>query len=164
VDGKSLKVTGISWMDHEYGTMKLIYPQSGWDWFSVQLDNDCELMIYLIRNDKDGIIDSGGATFVSADGQSTWLTKDDINIKTLGYWYSRQTDSNYPASWEINIKSLNLKLNVNPMLAQQEVNLEPMPYWEGSVMIDGTYNGLPVRGKGYVELVGYSKKYPLKYM
>jgi len=50
------------------------------------------------------------------------------------------------------------------MLAQQEVNLEPMPYWEGSVMIDGTYNGLPVRGKGYVELVGYSKKYPLKYM
>ncbi|MGB5219373.1 MAG: lipocalin-like domain-containing protein [Smithella sp.] len=164
VEGKPLKVTGLSWMDHEYGTMKLIYPQSGWDWFSVQLDNHCELMIYLIRNDRDALIDAGGGTFVSPDGQAIRLTKDDMDIKTLGYWYSQQTDSNYPASWEINIKSLNLKLNVNPMLAEQEVSLEPMPYWEGSVIIDGTYNDLPVQGKGYVELVGYSKKYPLKYM
>jgi len=50
------------------------------------------------------------------------------------------------------------------MLAQQEVNLEPMPYWEGSVRISGTYNNMPVQGRGYVELVGYSKKYPLSFL
>ncbi len=164
VDGRPIQVTGMSWMDHEYGTMKLVYPQSGWDWFSIQLDNHCELMIYLIRNDRDAIIDAGGATFVSPDGQTRWLTKDEIDVKPLSYWHSRQTDSNYPSSWDVHVKSLNLKLHVSPMLAKQEVNLQPMPYWEGSVIIEGTYNDLPVRGKGYVELVGYSKKYPLKYM
>ena len=164
VEGTPIKVEGTSWMDHEYGTMKLAYPQTGWDWFSVQLDNNCELMIYIIRNDKDAIIDTGGGTFVLPNGQVIWLTKDDIDIKTFAYWYSKRTDSNYPASWEITIKSLNLKLNVNPALAQQELELKPLPYWEGSVRVDGTYNNLPVIGKGYVELVGYSKKYPLRYM
>lgn len=164
VDGRPVKVEGISWMDHEYGTMKLAFPQTGWDWFSVQLDNNCELMIYLIRNDHDKIIDTGGGTFVLPNGKTVWITNDDINIKNLDYWYSEQTDSNYPASWEITIKSLNLKLNVDPVLAAQELQLEPMPYWEGRVRISGTYNNLPVKGKGYVELVGYSKKYPLSYL
>lgn len=164
IDGHPVKVEGISWMDHEYGTMKLTPQQTGWDWFSVQLDNNCELMIYLIRNDKDSIIDTSGGTFVLPDGQSIWLKEDDIDIKILDYWYSKKTDSNYPASWEITVKSLNLKLNLNPVLAEQELNLEPVPYWEGSVRINGTYNDVSVKGKGYVELVGYSKKYPLRYM
>ncbi|MEN6422867.1 MAG: lipocalin-like domain-containing protein [Smithella sp.] len=164
VEGTPVKVEGMSWMDHEYGTMKLGLSQTGWDWFSVQLDNNCELMIYLIRNDKDAMIETSGGTFVSPDGKTVWLTKDDIDIKTLNYWYSKKTDSNYPASWEITVKSLNLKLNVNPVLAQQELELKPMPYWEGSVSVEGILNDSPVTGKGYVELVGYSKKYPLSYM
>ncbi len=164
VEGQPLKVNGTSWMDHEYGTMKLVYPQSGWDWFSVQLDNHCELMVYFIRNDRDKIIDTGGGTFVLASGKTVWLKKDDIDVKALSTWYSEETDSNYPASWEIKVESLNLKLHVNPVLAEQELELKPMPYWEGSVRISGTYNNLPVQGKGYVELVGYSKKYPLSYM
>lgn len=164
VDGRPVKVKGISWMDHEYGTMKLNPPQTGWDWFSIQLTNNCELMIYLIRNDTDAIIDTGGGTFVLSDGKTIRITKDDIDVKTLNYWYSKKTDSNYPASWEITIKSLNLKLNVSPVLAQQELALKPMPYWEGSVRVEGTLNDLPVVGNGYVELVGYSKKYPLSYM
>ncbi|MBN1364042.1 MAG: hypothetical protein JW976_04465 [Syntrophaceae bacterium] len=163
-EDQPIKVEGTSWMDHEYGTMKLTYPQTGWDWFSVQLNNNCELMVYLIRNDKDTVIDIGGGTFVLPSGKTIWLKKDDIDVRTLNYWYSKKTDSNYPASWEIRIKSLNLKLDVNPVFAQQELDLKPMPYWEGSVRVDGTYKGLPVRGKGYVELVGYSKKYSLSYM
>jgi predicted secreted hydrolase len=164
IDGQPVKVEGISWMDHEYGTMKLAFPQTGWDWFSVQLDNNCELMIYLIRNDNDKIIDTGSGTFVLPNGKTVWITKDDIDVKTLSYWYSQETDSNYPASRDIKVKSLNLKLKVDPVLAQQELELKPMPYWEGSVRISGTYNNLPVQGKGYVELVGYSKKYPLSYL
>jgi len=164
VEGQPLMVKGISWMDHEYGTMKLLPWQSGWDWFSVQLDNNCELMIYLIRNDKDKVIDIRGGTFVLPNGKITWINDDDIEVKVLDYWYGEKTDSKYPALWEITIKSQNLKLDVNPMLAQQELDLKPMPYWEGSVKVNGTYNGQPVRGKGYVELVGYSKKYPLVYM
>jgi len=163
VDGRPVKVRGTSWMDHEYGTMRLNPPQSGWDWFSVQLDNNCELMIYLIRNDREAVVDVGGGTFVSSDGRTIGLNKDDIDVKTVDYWFSEKTDSKYPALWEIKIKSLNLSLNVKPLMAGQELHLKPIPYWEGSVDVSGAYNDSPVQGKGYVELVGYSKKYPLVY-
>ena len=48
-------------------------------------------------------------------------------------------------------------------MANQELhNLRSIStsYWEGSVNVSGTVNGKPVHGKGYVELVGYTK--PLK--
>lgn len=163
LDGKPVKVAGKSWMDHEYGTMRLTPPQSGWDWFSVQLDNDCELMLYLIRSDTDEKIHCAGGTFVLPNGRTIWITADDFSVKTLDYWYSKKTDSSYPVAWEIIVNSLNLKLNINPVFAEQELILKPLPYWEGNVLISGTYNNLPVQGKGYVELVGYSKKYPLVY-
>jgi predicted secreted hydrolase len=47
---------------------------------------------------------------------------------------------------EIKIRSLNLKLNINPVLAEQEPDLKPMPYWEGGVRVNGTYNDLPIKG------------------
>lgn len=164
VDGQPLKVEGKSWTDHEYGTIKLAPSQSGWDWFSVRLDNNCELMIYLIRNDENGIIDAGFGTFVLPDGKAIRITKDDIDIKSQDYWYSEHTEAKYPASWDITVKPLNLSLAVKPVFEAQELHLKPLPYWEGSVRISGTYNNMPVQGRGYVELVGYSKKYPLSFL
>lgn len=158
INGKTKKVTGKSWMDHEFGTMKLTHSQTGWDWFSIQLDNNCELMLYLVKDNQNLVAESGG-TFVLPDGKTVWLKVSDIDIKNLAYWYSKKTDSNYPSSWEISIKSLNMKLLVNPAVAEQELNLKPIPYWEGAVKVNGTYNNSPVNGQGYIELVGYSKKH-----
>jgi predicted secreted hydrolase len=49
VDGARLPVEGISWMDHEFGSAELQANQAGWDWFSIQLDDRRELMLYLLR-------------------------------------------------------------------------------------------------------------------
>jgi hypothetical protein len=40
-------------MDHEWFTEQLAPDQVGWDWFSVQLDNRTELMLFELRH-KDG--------------------------------------------------------------------------------------------------------------
>ncbi|MGD0277755.1 MAG: lipocalin-like domain-containing protein [Smithella sp.] len=163
LEGKPVKVDGKSWMDHEYGTMKMAYPQVGWDWFSVQLDNNHELMLFSIRDDKDKNNNHVGGTFVLPDGKTIPIKKEDIDVKVLDYWHSDKTDSDYPALWELTVKSLDLKLKVNPLMPDQELDLKPVAYWEGSVRVDGTFNNAPVQGEGYVELVGYSKKYPLVY-
>jgi len=161
IDGNPIKVEGKSWMDHEFGTMKMAYPKVGWDWFSVQLDNNHELMLFSIRDAHDRNNDHVGGSFVLPDGKTIPLKKDDIDIKVLDYWHSSKTDADYPALWEVTVKSLDLKLKVSPLIAGQELNLKPTPYWEGGVKISGTHNNLPVQGEGYVELVGYSKKYPM---
>src|SRR5262249_4277049 len=38
-EDKEWKVTGLSWMDHEFGTSFLEKEQVGWDWFSLQMED-----------------------------------------------------------------------------------------------------------------------------
>ena len=62
----SVPVKGRAWMDHEWFTEQLASDQVGWDWFSVQLDNKTELMLFQLRR-KDGSIDPySSGTFVDA--------------------------------------------------------------------------------------------------
>ena len=53
VDGRKLAVTGTSWMDHEFFTSAMAPDLAGWDWFSLQLADGREVMLYLLRQ-KDG--------------------------------------------------------------------------------------------------------------
>ena len=47
--GETVEVTGLSWMDHEFGTSALSANAVGWDWFSMQLDNGAVLMLAQVR-------------------------------------------------------------------------------------------------------------------
>ena len=47
--GTKIDVSGLSWMDHEFGTSALSGDAVGWDWFAVTLDNDVVLMFAEIR-------------------------------------------------------------------------------------------------------------------
>ncbi|KPV53593.1 hypothetical protein SE17_08730, partial [Kouleothrix aurantiaca] len=53
--------------------------------------------------------------------------------------------------------SANLDLTSTPYLADQERPLATV-YWEGAVRIEGTANGQPISGSGYVELTGYAEQ------
>jgi predicted secreted hydrolase len=157
VKGKQKAVRGRAWMDHEFGPMELVKSQIGWDWFSIQLDNNTELMIYLIKSEGHVVAQSGGS-FVDTDGTVRWLKLGDLDIKVLSTWTSPSTKAEYPAEWDITIKPLKITLHVKPVMAEQELTLKPVTYWEGAVLVEGTRADTTVTGKGYVELVGYDKK------
>jgi len=153
--GKLKNVTGKAWMDHEYGTMKLDNSEVGWDWFSIQLEDNTELMLYIILNDKNMATESGG-TYVDARGNTRWLKLSDFKVKTLDTWFSKESGAHYPSHWEILVKPLGLVIEVKPVMENQELTHDPVTYWEGAVSVNGTSYGKPVKGKGYVELVGYA--------
>ena len=54
---ESFRVTGLSWLDHEKMSSHPHRFTWGWDWFSIQLDNNEELMIYRFHN-ADGTQDN----------------------------------------------------------------------------------------------------------
>ncbi len=82
-DGKKEKVRGLSWMDHEFGSNQLGPDQVGWDWFSIQLDNQSELMLYLMRR-KDGSVDPySHGTIIDAAGRTRNLTIKDYRSRSL---------------------------------------------------------------------------------
>ena len=75
---------GAAWMDHEFGSSALRESQQGWDWFSVQLDNDAELMLYQIRR-KDGTPDAtSSGSLISSEGNVIHLRRDQMPITPLG--------------------------------------------------------------------------------
>ncbi|MGQ4807808.1 hypothetical protein NKDENANG_01168 [Candidatus Entotheonellaceae bacterium PAL068K] len=155
------EVEGISWMDHEFGSTQLTQSQIGWDWFSVQLGNNYELMLYHIRH-RDGTIDPySSGTLVQPDGRSLHLQRDDFQIQTSHTWQSPVSGAIYPQGWTIRIPKANLTLQLEPVMASQELvtdNSTRVTYWEGSVQIRGHMQGQTIKGVGYVEMTGYAQR------
>ncbi|MCS6897890.1 MAG: carotenoid 1,2-hydratase [Nitrospira sp.] len=161
VGTERFEVTGLSWMDHEFSSTDLSADLVGWDWFSIQLEDDTELMLYRMRrNDGSSDLSSSG-TFISSGGQTRHLFVDDFTITSTATWASPKSKAVYPAHWRITVTSLDLALEVTPLLADQELRTGgsvAVTYWEGAVSVSGTRQGRPIRGQGYAELTGYAER------
>jgi predicted secreted hydrolase len=158
IDGEQFEVSGISWMDHEFGSSELGTDQVGWDWFSIQLEDNTELMLYRMRR-KDGSSDlASSGTIVWTDGRTRHLEVTDFQIESTATWTSPESKATYPSRWRMRLPSLDLVLDITPLLADQELRTSRstlVSYWEGAVAVTGTKQGQSVKGQGYVELAGY---------
>lgn len=161
INGEEFEVSGLSWMDHEFGSSELGADQVGWDWFSIQLEDNTELMLYRMRR-KDGSSDlASSGTAVSPDGRTRHLEVSDFQIESTGTWASPKSKATYPSRWRLTFPSLDLVLDVTPLLADQELRTSrstKVSYWEGAVAVTGMKQGRPIKGQGYVELTGYAER------
>jgi predicted secreted hydrolase len=159
LNGRSLAVTGVSWLDHEFFSSGMPPGLSGWDWFALQLGDGREVMLYLLRRKDGGLDPASAGTLVDANGQTRHLNLKDFQVKAAGAWKSPHTGATYPAGWQITIPGESLNLTLTPTLADQEVRATvpaKVSYWEGQVKIQGEKAGKPLSGRGYVELTGYA--------
>lgn len=147
-------VSGLSWLDREWSSSALAADQAGWDWFALQLDDGSELMLYQLRR-LDGSRDLFSAgTWISRGGDSTHLDANEFAIEATQFWDS-PTGGRYPNAWQLSVPSLDLRLDVQPVIDDQELRTTVL-YWEGAVDVSGKRNGKQLGGRGYVELTGYS--------
>jgi predicted secreted hydrolase len=161
LDGKSYSVGGTSWMDHEFFSSGLDQDEVGWDWLSLQLDDNTELMLYRLRH-KDGSVDPfSSGTYVDASGKATFLSVRDFSMTPKSDTYSSPvTKAAYPIAWRVAIPSLVLDLQIATPLPSQELasSGDAAPsYWEGAITITGTRSAKPISGVGYLEMTGYEK-------
>ena len=160
VGSQRFAVTGQSWFDHEFGSNQMKPEQTGWDWFSLQLDDGRELMLYQLRLSNGGIEPYSSGTLVEKNGKARHLKLREFRIEPLATWRSPRSGGVYPARWRLRLPKENIELEVTPLLADQELNTQrgaPFDYWEGAVSVRGTQRNLALRGQGYVELTGYSR-------
>lgn len=156
MDGEVYQVSGTSWMDHEFSTSALSGQQVGWDWFSIQLDDGREVLVYTIRN-ADGSLDPHSyGSLILEDGSLLPLTSRDFSIEPTGEWTSPHSGAVYPSGWRVNIHGQEIELQITPLIQDQELVVS-YTYWEGAVEIQGTWRGRPVTGRGYTELTGYAE-------
>jgi len=147
-------VSGLSWLDREWGSSALSGEQEGWDWFALQLADGSDLMLYNLRR-HDGARDVHSAgTLTLVDGTAIQLSQDDFVIEVLETWQSPH-GGRYPVAWQIAVGQYNLDMTVLPVLDAQEL-VTVVRYWEGAVDVRGERDGVPISGRGYVELTGYA--------
>ncbi len=155
--GQTLPVTGVSWMDHEFGTSALGADALGWDWYSIQLDNGAALMLYEIRTKEGATPPDVEGTLVFPDGRQQLVTHDDFTVTATGEWTSPRTGIAYPSGWQVSLPAYALDLTLTPLIPDQEMDVS-FVYWEGAIAVAGAMQGEPVTGRGYVELTGYGQE------
>ena len=160
VNGKRCR--GLAWMDHEFGSSALREGQQGWDWYAIQLDNETELMLYVIRR-ADGSPDvTSSGSLITSEGDVIPLAHDQLKIDALSRWRSPHSGATYPMGWRVALPRLGVLLTLDPLLRDQELitrGSTGVTYWEGAVDISGQFNGIAVKGNGYVELTGYDRAF-----
>ena len=148
--GVPVLVTGTSWFDHQWGDF--LPNPAGWDWFSVQLTNGTQYMIYLIK-DGDGQIVEKVGTLVRSNGSTQALDPSSLTETVLGTWTSPASGVTYSSGWRLTVPGGHL--TIQPKLKDQELRVDVSPagtYWEGASTVTGNVNGRPVSGQAYVEL------------
>ena len=141
---------GLSWLDREWSTSALGKNQEGWDWFSLQLDDGREIMLYNLRLKNGGVDSHSSGVLVRKDGSTIHLDVGDFSIEVLDRWESPHTGIVYPSRWRVSIPDYGISLDVVSFLSDQELVVS-FVYWEGAVRVSGG----GVSGSGYVELTGY---------
>ena len=148
-------VSGLSWLDREWGSSALSDEQAGWDWFALQFADGSELMYYQLRQRDGGVGPMSAGTFVPPEGEPVHLAHGDVRLAVRDHWVS-PAGGRYPSGWELSVPRLELAVEVEPVMRGQEL-MTSVRYWEGAVNVAGTRGGEAVNGRGYVELTGYAE-------
>ena len=130
------QVSGEAWMDHQWGDFDT-YQEGGWDWFSVQLEDGTDVMLYLIRG-ADGEPLRVDGSIVSPDGELSVLGEGDFAIAVDGEWTSPTTGTTYPSGWTVTVPDHELAMSVMPSLPDQELDTRATTgviYWEGEAVV-----------------------------
>jgi predicted secreted hydrolase len=164
-NGQDIPVSGVAWMDHQWGNF-VVGLVGGWDWYSVQLDDRSELMLYVLRA-PSGETTAVYGTQVLADGSTRDLAPGSVRAEATGSWTSPHTGGVYPSGWVLTLPG-GERLELRPQLQDQELFFPGLTgqasaltdqgpgaavpaYWEGAVTVAGDRTGV-----GYVELTGYA--------
>ncbi len=154
IHGQSLEVTGTSWMDHEWFSSALDETQSGWDWFSLQLDDGREMMFFQVRHHDDSKDSFKYAVLIDGTGTLDQVPAREVSFRPMQMWTSPETQSTYPVYWRIEVPQRHLVLDIEATVNAQERH-QSFRYWEGSVQVSASERGKLISGVGYLEMTGY---------
>ena len=164
LNSEPIPVTGLTWMDHEFGNQRLGEGLIGWDWWGLKLPGGEALMFYRIRRADGTAIAQSEGTFTASNGETVRIPYDEVIIESIGEWTSPHTGVAYPLGWTFDAPDFthpvtgaeSLFLSIQPVREDQELRTEAstrVTYYEGAVEVER--RGFSERSFGFVELVGY---------
>ncbi len=153
IKNRWINVTGKSWMDHQWANTG--YSRDKWDWFSIQLDDNTEIVCCAY---DDGKKKTYFADISYPDGRQEHYQSVEI-IPAKIQWKSLKSKAVYPLAWGIRLPAKSIDLNITARIENQEMLFGSINYWEGPLTVCGYFGTKKVKGVGFMELVGYPSQY-----
>lgn len=138
-------VTGTAWLDREWSSQPLAASQTGWDWFSLHLDNGDKVMGFRLRQDDGPDFTSG--TWIGRDG--TIAALPDGALRLIPEEEASVAGRRLPVTWRFALPERGIDLVVRAVNRASFMDTT-IPYWEGPVRISGSHTG-----RGFLEMTGY---------
>ncbi len=157
---REVPVTGRAWLDREWSSQPLSEGQTGWDWFSLHLDEGpgtaaipgaardapgAKMMGFRLR-DEGG--DYTSATWIDPGGTPAPLPEGALAAEPLET--ARVAGRDVPVRWRVTLPARGVDVTVAAVNPAAWMDLS-VPYWEGPVSVTGSH-----RGEGYLEMTGYA--------
>lgn len=153
IGAEKIPVAGLAWLDREWGSSQLAEGLGGWDWFSLQLDDGRDLMVFQLRTDDGQPSQWSAGKIVHPDGYSRTLERNDFSLAPQRRWRDAR-GHRWPLEWTVDVPEEGLKLKVVPRFDDQRWT-GSVSYWEGAVQVLDADSGQTL-GHGYLELSGYA--------
>jgi predicted secreted hydrolase len=150
--GKTVAISGASWLDHEWSSEALDPAASGWDWVGANLADGGALMAFQIRSTTGDKL-WAHATWRDASGRITQYTPEQVSFTPQRRWRSPRTNAEYPVATLLTTGST--VWQIDPLQDDQELDSRRSTgavYWEGAVTVKR--DGQPA-GRAYLEMTGY---------
>ena len=140
----SIEVAGDAWLDREWSSQPLSDNQTGWDWFSLSLE-DGKLMGFRLRQTDGSYYTS--ATWIDPNGSATSYSNgafeaDPVAVSDVG-------GRDVPTTWNVRLPDRGVDVEVTAINPQAWMDTS-VPYWEGPIIVRGSHTG-----RGYLEMTGY---------
>ncbi|MEJ6002264.1 lipocalin-like domain-containing protein [Paucibacter soli] len=163
LDGRTLRVRGRAWLDHEWSDALLGSGAGdaavGWDWLGINLHDGGALTLFQLRR-ADGSRQWAGGSWRRADGSQAEFGPEQLGFEAGRRWRSAVSQAEYPVEWTLQTPLGRLSLRA--LFDAQEVDARrstAMLYWEGAARLTDA-QGREI-GLGYLEMTGYSGRMPL---
>lgn len=151
-DGRTRRLQGRGWIDHEWSDELLPAGAVGWDWIGINLDDGGALTAFrLVR--RDGSAVWAGGSHRPRGGPLRVFAPGEVIFTPLREWTSPSSGARYPVQWRIATPAGGYRLDA--LLDAQEVDSRASTgaiYWEGLAELrdlSGRRAGL-----GYLEMTG----------
>ncbi len=147
-------VHGCAWIDHQWGD----WPADTvtWEWISIQLDDDREIMVADVWVDDEPLGSFSGGLNYYDEGCSHEVLED-YEMTVLAYYVDPMTDREFATQWRVTESSRQIDLVVTADCDDQVMRIGanvffPLCFWEGACTVSGTIGGQPVAGTAYAEV------------
>lgn len=152
INGVTEDVTGISWIDRQYGNFN---PWTGekYEWFHMQLSNGMDVNLWNLFTTNNTVPNNNKYRILSAYvNEATQYTTSDFKIERLGFNWMPDSVMCYSSKWRLTSALNKMDVTITTKNNNTEVQW-PFRFFEGATAISGTVNGNAVTGFGFAELL-----------